>query len=168
MEPESLSSREAIPLKSSWPASRPCCNHSTKSCASVGGKAKFPRTCAIQWYIVTLYENQGNRSDCNNYLGIPLLSIVGKVFTRIVLPRLQIIANRVSVWLQGRTIRSRHDFLCLIAKREMSNKVCASIHFTKAFDLVSRSGMFQLLKKIGCPPKQLIFIVCITIKCMVF
>ena len=29
----------------------------------------------------------------------------------------------------------------------------AFLDLTKAFDLVSRSGLFQLLKKIGCPPK---------------
>ena len=31
----------------------------------------------------------------------------------------------------------------------------AFIDRTKAFDLVSRSGLFQLLEKIGCPPKLL-------------
>ena len=33
--------------------------------------------------IVTLYKNKGDRSDCNNYCGISLLSIVGKLFARI-------------------------------------------------------------------------------------
>ena len=39
--------------------------------------------------IVTLYKNKGERSDCNNYRGISLLSIVGKVFVRVILVRLQ-------------------------------------------------------------------------------
>ena len=33
--------------------------------------------------IVTLYKNKGDRSDCNNYRGLSLLSIVGKLFARI-------------------------------------------------------------------------------------
>ena len=45
--------------------------------------------------IVTLYKNKGDRSDCNNYRGISLLSIVGKVFARVVLCRLQALASRV-------------------------------------------------------------------------
>ena len=31
----------------------------------------------------------------------------------------------------------------------------AFIDLTKAFDLVSRTGLFKLLEKIGCPPKLL-------------
>ena len=45
--------------------------------------------------IVTLHKNKGDRSDCNNYRGISLLSIVGKVFARVVLCRLQALASRV-------------------------------------------------------------------------
>uniref|UniRef100_A0A2C9LYF1 Reverse transcriptase domain-containing protein n=1 Tax=Biomphalaria glabrata TaxID=6526 RepID=A0A2C9LYF1_BIOGL len=44
--------------------------------------------------IVTIYKNKGDRSDCNNYRGISLLSIVGKAFARVL--------SRVAVWLQGR------------------------------------------------------------------
>ena len=29
----------------------------------------------------------------------------------------------------------------------------AFVDLTKAFDLVSRTGLFKLLEKIGCPPK---------------
>ena len=43
---------------------------------------------------ITLYKNKGDRSECNNYRVI-LLSIVRKVFTRLVLNRLQKLANRV-------------------------------------------------------------------------
>ena len=45
--------------------------------------------------IITLYKNKGERSDCNNYRGISLLSIVGKVFARVILIRLQKLAERI-------------------------------------------------------------------------
>ena len=43
--------------------------------------------------VVTLYKNKGDRGDCNNYRGISLLSFVGKVFARVVLKRLQVLAE---------------------------------------------------------------------------
>ena len=47
--------------------------------------------------------------------------------------------------------------------RQLQEKCCkqrrplylAFIDLTKAFDLVSRTGLFALLQKIGCPPKLL-------------
>ena len=45
--------------------------------------------------IITLYKNKGDRSDCNNYRGISLLSIVGKTFARVMLNRLKTLAERV-------------------------------------------------------------------------
>ena len=43
--------------------------------------------------VVTLYKNKGDRGDCNNYHGISLLSIVGKLLARVVLKRLQVLAD---------------------------------------------------------------------------
>ena len=45
--------------------------------------------------IITLYKNKGDHSDCNNYLGISLLGIVEKAFARVVLNRLQLLAERI-------------------------------------------------------------------------
>lgn len=45
--------------------------------------------------VVTVYGNEGDMCDSNNYRGIPLLSIVGKHFARVVLRRLQDLAERV-------------------------------------------------------------------------
>ena len=44
--------------------------------------------------IVTLYKNKGDRGDCNNYRGISLLNIVGKLFTKVVL-KLWVLAERI-------------------------------------------------------------------------
>ena len=45
--------------------------------------------------LVNLYNNKRGWSDCNSYRGISLLSIVGKVFARILLPPLQVLAAHV-------------------------------------------------------------------------
>ena len=44
--------------------------------------------------IVTLYKNKGARRACNNYQGISLLSIAIKLFARVVLKGLQVLAER--------------------------------------------------------------------------
>ena len=45
--------------------------------------------------IITLFKNMGERSDCNNYRGISLLSVIGKVFAKVFLIQLQKLAERV-------------------------------------------------------------------------
>ena len=49
--------------------------------------------------IVTLYKNKGNMGDCNNYHGISLLSVVGKLCAHVVLKRFQVVADRIAVWI---------------------------------------------------------------------
>ena len=45
--------------------------------------------------LCTLFKNKGERSDCNDYRGISLLSVIGKVFAKVILIRLQKLAERV-------------------------------------------------------------------------
>ena len=45
--------------------------------------------------IVTLYKNKGDMGDCNNCRGISLLNIVGKLFAKVVLMKLWILAERI-------------------------------------------------------------------------
>ena len=113
--------------------------------------------------IVTLYKNKGDRSDCNNYRGISLLSIVGKVFARVALTRLQALASNVYPESQCGFRAGRSTVDMIFSLRQLQEKCqeqqmplyIAFIDLTKAFDLVSRSGLFSLLKKIGCPPHLL-------------
>ena len=116
--------------------------------------------------IVTLYKNKGDRSDCNNYRGISLLSIVGKAFARVTLTRLQSLASRVYPESQCGFRAGRSTIDMVFSIRQMQEKCreqqmplyIAFIDLTKAFDLVSRSGLFQILEKIGCPPHLLAII----------
>jgi len=113
--------------------------------------------------IITLYKNKGDRGDCNNYRGISLLSIIGKLFARIVLTRLQTLAERIYPESQCgfRSQRSTIDMIFSVRQlqekcREQNQPLyLVFIDLTKAFDLVSRDGLFRMLPLIGCPPKLL-------------
>ena len=111
--------------------------------------------------IITLYKNKGERSDCNNYRGISLLSIVGKVFARVILTHLQKLAEHVYPESQCGFRAERSTVDMIFSLRQLQEKCreqqmplyVAFIDLTKAFDLVSRDGLFKILPKIGCPPK---------------
>ena len=111
--------------------------------------------------IVTLYKNKGERSDCNNYRGISLLCIVGKVYARVLLARLQKLAERVYPESQCGFRAGRSTVDMIFSLRQLQEKCreqnrplyIAFIDLTKAFDLVSRDGLFKALVTIGCPPK---------------
>ena len=113
--------------------------------------------------IVTLFKNKGDRSDCNNYRGISLLIVVGKVFARVALQRLQQVAERVYPQSQCGFRVQRSPIDTIFTLRQLQEKCreqkqplfIVFVDLKKAFDLVSRKGLFHLLEKIGCPQKLL-------------
>ena len=96
------------------------------------------------------------------YRGISLLSAAGKIFARILLNRLSshITPEVVPETQCGfRSNRSTVDMIfCL---RQLQEKCIEQdrplyivfVDFTKAFDTVGRTGLWQLLRKYGCPEK---------------
>ena len=113
--------------------------------------------------IVTLYKNKGERSDCNRYRGISLLSIVGKAFACVALKKLQSLAEQVYPESQCGFRAKRSTIDIIFSLRQLQEKCreqrlplyITFIDLTKAFDLVSRSSLFRLFQRIGCPPKLL-------------
>ena len=106
-------------------------------------------------------ERERERSDCNNYRGVSLLSVIGKVFAKVILIRLQKLAERVYPESQCgfRAGRSTIDMVFILhqlqenCREQQMPLYIAFIDLTKAFDLVRRNGVFQILSKIVCPPK---------------
>ena len=100
---------------------------------------------------VTLYKNKGDRSDCNNYRGISLLSVVGKVFVRIAQGRLQNLAERIYPKSQCgfRTGRSTVDMIFSV--RQLHAKCRKQIRplYIAVIELTSRSGLFKKWSKTG-------------------
>ena len=81
--------------------------------------------------IVTLYKEKRDRSDCNSCRGISLLSIVGKAFTRVVLTRLQSLAEQIYLESQCgfccRKIRGGYDFLNASVPRKVQQAADAFV-----------------------------------------
>ncbi|XP_046978621.1 uncharacterized protein LOC124544203 [Vanessa cardui] len=113
--------------------------------------------------IITLYKGKGDRGDCNSYRGISLLSVVGKLIGRVILSKLQCLANRVYPEAQCgfRAGRSTTDMIFTLrqiqekCREQQTPLIIAFVDLNKAFDTVSREGLFELLEIVGCPPKLL-------------
>ena len=91
-----------------------------------------------------------------------MLSIVWKVFARVVLNRLQKLADGYIQSKCGfRSQRSTIDMMFSLRQlqekyTEQKQSSClALIDLTKAFDLVNLDGLFKVLTRIGCPQKLL-------------
>ncbi|XP_052249602.1 uncharacterized protein LOC127857228 [Dreissena polymorpha] len=110
--------------------------------------------------IVTLYKNKGDRSDCNKYRGISLLSVVEKVFARLALNRLQTLAARIYPESQCgfRSGRSITDMIFTVRQLQEKCKeqgmplYLAFIDLTKAYDLVSKPGLFRIWRRMVALP----------------
>ena len=108
--------------------------------------------------IVTLFINKGDRNYCNNYRRISLLSIVGKIFARVVLTRIQVLDKRAYPESQCgfRPGKSTIDNFLWDNTRKMQRTAqplyLAFVHLAKACYFVSRNGLFKIIQKIGCPP----------------
>ena len=118
--------------------------------------------------IVTLYKNKGEKSDCSNYRGITLLSIAGKLLARVLLNTLvpTIAEDHLPETQCGfRANRSTIDMVFVLRQlqekcREQNKGLYVTfVDLTKAFDTVSRKGLWQIMERLGCPPKFLNMVV---------
>ena len=114
--------------------------------------------------IVSLYKNKGDKSDCSNYRGISLLSIAGKILARVLLDRITpTIAKEVLPENQCSFRAGRGTTDMVFVLRQIQEKCreqnmglyAAFIDLTKAFDTVSREGLWKIMHKLDCPPKFL-------------
>ena len=111
--------------------------------------------------IVSLYKNKASKSDCGNYRSISLLSIAGKIFTRVILNRLIAVSeqNLSEAQCDFRPGRSTVDMV--LAMRQLQEKCIKQnmllysvfIDLTKTFHTVSREALWTVLERTGCQPK---------------
>src|ERR1043165_7461975 len=119
------------------------------------------KKCPADWgraIIVPIYKKK-DRMDCSNYRGISLLSIPGKVYTRILQQRLRRYVEEAMAEEQAgfRGGRSTIDQLFVIRqlaeKYYEKNKTLYNnfIDFRQAFDSVWQQGLWQVLRSYGIP-----------------
>ena len=117
---------------------------------------------------ITLYKNKGKKSDCSYYRGITLLSIAGKIFACVLLNRLILtIAEDHFPETQCvfRANRSTTDMAFVLRQlqekcREQNKALYVTfINLTKAFDTVSKKGLWLIMEQLGCLPKFLSMII---------
>ena len=110
--------------------------------------------------IIHLYKRKGNKQSCDNHRGISLLSIAGKILARILL-------NRLSKHLEDGLLpesqcgfrKNRGTVDMIFAAKQLQEKCqeqnsqlyTTFVDLTKAFDTVSRDGLWRIMKKFGCP-----------------
>ena len=113
--------------------------------------------------IVSLFKNKGKRSLCDNYRGISLLSVAGKILARVILSRLNhhltdlVYSESQCGFRKGRGTTDM--IFCLRqlqekAREHMTPLYMVFIDLTKAFDTVPRSALWTVLEKLGVPPKM--------------
>ena len=116
--------------------------------------------------IVTICK-KGDRTEGGHYRSISLLSAAGKIFARILLNRLSSHINPDVVPETQCGFHSNRSTVDMIfCLRQLQEKCIEQdrplyivfVDFTKAFDTVGRTGLWQLLRKCGCPENFTIMI----------
>ena len=114
--------------------------------------------------LIHIYKRKGNRRCCHNHNDTSLLSIAGKILARVLLNRL---IDHLEI---GLLPESRCGFRVFVFSGHCWYDICGSsptgkvpratprpyttfVDLTKAFDTVSRAGLWKIMAKYGCPDK---------------
>ena len=112
--------------------------------------------------IVHIYKRKGNKRSCDNHRGISLLLIAGKILARILLNRLLEHLEQGHLPESQCGFRSERGTIDMVfAARQLQEKSMEQhqdlymtfVDLTKAFDTVSRDGLWKIMSKFGCPDK---------------
>lgn len=113
--------------------------------------------------IIHLYKKKGNHQACDNHRGISLLSIAGKVLARLLLNRLNAHLEEQGLLPESQCgfRKERGTIDMVFAARQLQEKCqeqntdlySTYVDLTKAFDTVSREGLWKIMAKYGCPTK---------------
>ena len=111
--------------------------------------------------IIHLFKRKGNPQVCDNHRGISLLSVARKILARVLLNRLNEHLERSGLLSESqcgfRKNRGTIDMIFtarqLQCKEQNVDLYMTFVDLTKAFDTVSREGLWKIMAKFGCPAK---------------
>jgi hypothetical protein len=110
--------------------------------------------------IITLHK-KGDTLNCDNYRGITLLSVPGKVLAHIILQRvrapiMQVLRENQAGFLPGRSCADHiHNLRCILQESQEFNSPLALcfVDYEKAFDSPHRPTLWKILEAYGVPLK---------------
>ena len=113
--------------------------------------------------IVPLFKGKGSRYECKNFRGISLLSVVGKVYGRILINRIREKTERAIWEVQGGFMRGKGCMDQIFIVRTVCEKYMAKgkdVYFAfmdleKAYDRVDRNALWSVLNIYGVGGKLL-------------
>ena len=111
--------------------------------------------------VVPIWKGKGDRQDCNNYRGITLLSVPGKVLAHLLLMRirshlLKYQRPEQSGFTPGKSTTDRILALRVLVERRLEFRqglLAAYVDLKKAFDSVHREALWDLLRLRGIPAR---------------
>ena len=112
--------------------------------------------------IIHLYKRKRNPQVCDNHIGISLLSIAGKILTKLLLSRLNVHLDQKGLIPKSQCgfRKDRGTIDMIFTARQLQEKCQGQnvlhmtfVDLTKAFDTVSRVGLWKIMAKFGCPPR---------------
>jgi len=116
-----------------------------------------------QWSegIIIKLPKKGDLGNCNNYRGIMLLSVPGKVFNRVLLERMKeavdpMLRDQQAGFRKNRSCADQIASLRIIVEQSLewnSPLYITFIDYEKAFDSVDRETLWKLLRHYGIPEK---------------
>ena len=121
----------------------------------------------LEWreaFLVPL-PKKGDLQLCKNWRGVLLASVPGKVFSRMINGRLQVYCENHRILPESQCgFRSGRGVMDMVFTLKMAMEVAACkrhpfhvlfVDLVKAYDSVSRVGLWEILQKKGVPPKML-------------
>ena len=111
--------------------------------------------------IIHLFKRKGNPQLCDKHCDISLLSIPGKVLARVLLNRLNEYLEQSGLLPESQCgFRKDRGTIDMIFTARQLQETCQEqdmglymifVDLTKAFDTVSREGLWKIMAKFGCP-----------------